>query len=170
MQITFESALHSNMNEFLMRLEVALGNLPNNPKPECKGFYLAYYDREKLTVEKIGDVPAEKEFKYLKFAVKKVMQTLEFKKIRSKEFADDALGQYPGAIALTNGCAGVSGHESMVDEAISALWLIYINSVWSIQKENHWEVFLETARIIEATTASDNKWISIIAELIEVQS
>ncbi len=154
-----------------MRLEIALKNLPDNPKPQCKGFYLAYYYKygDTLTVEKIGDVPVEKQMKYFQFAVKKVMQTLSFGKIRSKEFENDTLEQYPGAITLINGCAGVSGHESMIDEAISTLWLIAIHNSGSMSNFNNWEVFLETARIIGESVAPDNKFIPIIAKLMTEQ-
>jgi len=168
------------MNPFLFILEYALENLPNNPKSACKGFYLAYYNPKKntLVAEKIGIVPAEKDLKYLNLACKKVTQTLLNNSVRSKDFENNDLEQYPGAFAINTPsgtfCAGVSGHDSMVDEAISILWLLakkIISENSSIPVFTGSQEFCSLLRAeaycMQETMAPDNKWIGMIAELIE---
>ncbi|MFA6523929.1 MAG: hypothetical protein WC264_01255 [Candidatus Paceibacterota bacterium] len=180
----FSSKAHPLMNSFLVYLQQALENLPNNPKPMCEGFYLAYYNPKKNTLitEKIGTVPAEKDFKYLHFACKKVTQTLQKNAIRSKNFENNDLEQYPGAFAIKTPsgtfCAGVSGHESMVDEAISILWLIAKKLISNENKDSNIELFVVSnmfrslikyeAYRIQKEFVPDNKWISVIASLIDL--
>ncbi|KKQ35537.1 MAG: hypothetical protein US50_C0012G0002 [Candidatus Nomurabacteria bacterium GW2011_GWB1_37_5] len=171
MDNTFESKVHLKMNWFLGRLKNALKNLPDNPKPSCTGFYLCDYDHDTglLIAEQIGIIPEEKKAKYFQFAIKKVMQTLSFGKTRSKEFENNALEQYPGAIKLYLNCAGVSGHDSMVDEAISVLWLITKELQGRVYDDDNYEFWLEVFGIslnIQKELVPDNKWISIIAKLI----
>ncbi len=190
------SKVHPEMNNFFLRLERALQNLPNNPKPECKGFYLAFYDGQTgiTTCEPLGFIPEEKRFKYNYFAQKKCAQTLYLNKRRSKAFAKDKLEQYAGGIRcdyvpankenVVKGkiidCAGVSGHESMVDEAIAALFIIArrINIIHSDGSTG--STFMETsifanhlltmANVQRNGIAPDNHWITIIAELIVEQT
>lgn len=176
----FFSKQYPEMNHFLSYLEKALENLPDNPKPACQGFYLAYYNpkKNKLVAEKIGTVPVEKEFKYLNFACKKATQTLLLNAVRSKDFENNDLEQYPGAFVIKTPagpfCAGVSGHESMIDEAISALWLI-AKKIESESVSTHvtgsTRMFYSQLRIeaerAQRESASDNKWISVIAGLME---
>ncbi len=184
MKINFISELlHPEMNHFLWRLQYALENLPNNPKPSCEGFYLAYYNpwKSTLVTEKFGYVPQDKDFKYMHFAGKKVTQTLLFGAKRSKDFENNDLEQYPGAITM-NGldsdlifCAGVSGHDSMVDEAISALWLVAkqfmaenFRSGMLISHSNDKFFFYlkERAEEMQKRVAPDNSWIVPIAEIM----
>jgi hypothetical protein len=182
MTTKFVSKLHPEMNPFLSRLQNVLENLPENPKPSCEGFYLSYFNSKKGTLvsEKIGMIPDEKEFKYLHFACKKVTQTLREGATRSKQFENNDLEQYPGAFAIDTSsgtfCAGVSGYESMIDEAISALWLIakkiiseHDGSVaddFTYKPEFFHKIKFE-AKEIQDMYAPDNKWISIIADLME---
>ncbi len=156
------------MNEFLRRLEIALTNLPGNPKPSCKGFYIAYYDRHKkaTTAEKIGFVPDSKDFQYLHFSLKKATQTLFLNKIRSKDFENSDLEQYAGGVQLANGCAGVSGHDPLVDEAIAILWLTHKEFIFNYGTPNVFTILSKAAMLIEYTVASDNTWVGIIADRI----
>lgn len=166
-RIEFKSQFHPEMNEFLFLLQEALDRLPNNPKPQCKGFYLCDYDAssDALTVERIGDVPIEKYKKYFKFAMKKVTQTLEFGAVRSKEFENDKLEQYPGGVSFANGATGISGHESMIDEAGSILWRIHkINAI--TRDLNYWITFPDRVNNMNDSIAPDNKWVMILANLI----
>lgn len=128
-EVIFKSVSYPEMNYFWERLQKALDNNVDNPKPSCEGFYLAYWNPKKckMVVEKIGIVPKEKEYKYLNFAAKKLSQTLQFGAVRSKEFEDNEKEQYPGSFTITTDDgifgAAVSGHDSAIDEAISCLWL-----------------------------------------------
>lgn len=154
------------MDEFLRRLEIALSNLPGNPKPSCKGFYLSDTEMGEagLVTEKIGIVPAEKDEKYLQFSKKKVLQTIEFKAIRSKEFEDYVKEQYPGAIQWEYGCTGVSGHDALVDEAISALWRIHRSFIRDFGTPTLFSTFSRKAAQFENKYTPDNTWVSLIAE------
>lgn len=165
------------MDPFWERLQKVLENLPGNPKPTCEGFFFAWYSfpLKRMIVEQIGIVPSDKKFKYLHFATKKVTQTLLFGKTRSKEFENNDLEQYPGGIKLYDGCAGTSGHESMVDEAISTLFLIaeYFTTRYSprfIEQKEFWVKLNDFAQENQKMHAPDNKWIGIIAELMEQNS
>lgn len=180
MKNNFVSKHHPLMNPFLLRLQKALENLPNNPKPSCEGFYLADWDskEEVLIVEKFGDVPHEKDYKYLHFAAKKATQVLYLKKYRSLEFANDSLEQYPGGVIIGSGLnsSGTSGHESMVDEAISFLWSIArrlikrydgLESLDVICKSRpFFYQILSDAEIIHEELAPDNQWIVKIASMM----
>lgn len=169
---------------FWERLLLALENLPDNPKPNCKGFYSAEYCKVNkiMTVEKIGFVPAEKDFKYLHLAAKKATQTLLFGKVRSKEFENSDLEQYAGGVNIYEGSNGTSGHDAIIDEAISAIRLTTIH----LFKEEGWELgpsdfidntFTETSfflhlLVIKAGATMDkfmpdNKWVIKIALLME---
>ena len=182
MTVNFKSELHPEMNSFLVRLQKALENLPNNPKPECEGFYLAYYNALKntLTVEKIGIVSVIKEFKYLQFACKKLTQTLFFGAMRSKEFENNDLEQYPGSFIINTefGPFGVavSGHDSMIDEAISVLWLIAKRIIEQNLKHKGYRIedFLYDisieAKRIQKEFAPDNEWISKISIQMVIDS
>jgi len=170
------------MNSFLFHLKYALENVLNNPKPLCEGFYLAYYDEKKdsTTIEKIGVVPEDKKSKYRHFASKKVTQTLLFGANRSKDFEDNNLEQYPGAIKLHDryekliACAGVSGHDSMIDEAISALWLLGkrildeerdCNNAYASSPRFFGKLKYEAVQF-QAQYALDNQWIVEIVEIM----
>ncbi len=163
---TYVSKSFPEMNEFLRRLEIALQDLPGNPKPSCTGFYLSYFDKDKefLSTEKIGFVSVEKDEKYWSFAIKKVIQTLYYKKTRSKDFENSDKEQYPGGIQLESGCAGVSGHDSLVDEAIALLWLIHCEFIRDCGLKNQFGTLLKHAYQLENTIAPDNTWIAFIAE------
>ncbi|MFZ4648811.1 MAG: hypothetical protein ACOYMB_04275 [Patescibacteria group bacterium] len=173
MKKAFVSVMNPKMNGFLSILEKALEQLPNNPKPICEGFYLTEHDcTENITIiEEIGYVPKEKDSKYRHFSAKKVTQTLFFQKMRSKEFENEELEQYPGAVKYRNWCVGVSGHESMIDEAISTLWAIA-----KTVREGKWSedfsirdygVIKEMAELFQLNYAPDNQWITIIVRLME---
>ncbi len=175
MKTPFVSKFHPEMNPFLTRLEKALENLPNNPKPACEGFFITEFDFQALTLttEKIGYVPREKQEKYFKFSLKKVIQTLHFGKIRSKDFEDDKLEQYPGAIKVENDCAGVSAHESMVDEAISLIWqtikdvfILHDSEPSAMHNRNFWQVFRSVAQVNQQRLAPDNIWVIPLSELL----
>lgn len=180
METDFISRRQPLMNNFLFQLEQTLANLPNNPKPTCKGFYLADYDptTKELLVEKVGSVPPEKDLKYLHYATKKVTQTLLFGATRSKEFENNDLEQYPGGFALKTSLGtygtGVSGHESMIDEAISVLWQVAKKIIRESDASNafvaskrFYSKITSEAEEIQRTLAPDNKWIAIIAKMME---
>lgn len=176
---TFKSEFQPGMNFFLERLQIALENLPDNPKPDCKGFYLCEYlgYNRSIRTEKIGTIPISKNAKYLHFSTKKVTQTIFFDKQRSAEFENNALEQYRGAIKLDEDCTGVSGHDSWIDEAISGLWLItkyFLHRKWNLgmierEPQKFWNKFKEAAREFSENDAPDNKWIVIIADLMAEQ-
>ncbi len=169
------SSIYPEMNPFLLLLGQVLKNLPNNPKPACAGFCLTYFDyiKETIVSERIGNVPPEKEYKYFFLSTKKVTQTLLLGKNRSKDFQNKKLEQYPGAIRLFDNCAGVSGHDSMVDEATAALWLIVINYLFSaktikpMEEEEFWTKVASTAKFVQTSVAPDNNWIYIMGEMLK---
>lgn len=180
MKKDFVSKQHPLMNPFLQHLQTVLESLINNPKPECEGFYLAYFNPRKnlLIAEKIGFVPLEKEYKYLCIACKKATQTIYLKKIRSKEFENDKLEQYQGGFVIytLDGpfSAGVSGHDSAIDEAISILWLIAKKIIREsdatyafVASRKFYTLIKHEATNIQSEYAPDNKWINIIAEMME---
>lgn len=179
----FISKEHPLMNPFLSRLKFALANLPNNPKPECAGFYLCFFDPQKgkMTNERIGDVLHEKETKYSRLAFKKAFDTFYFKTTRSKDFADDDLERYAGGFRLKKDSGedlyvGVSGHESMIDEAISALWLLGKNLLDEYEDKGFVDIYASSdlffqkiaieANQLQNDFLPDNKWIKIISELM----
>ncbi len=175
--LKFKMDSYRALDPFWERLQKALENLPGNPKPDCKGFYFAWYCHKtnKMVCEKIGFIHPDKKFKYMHFSSKKVTQTLLFKKIRSKEFENNELEQYPGGIDILNGCAGTSGHDSMIDEAISVLFLIADSFVALygypfLNTEEFYEKLNKTAIKIEERYAPDNRWISFISTLMEEYS
>lgn len=174
---TFYSILHPQMNIFLQRLEVALEQMPNNPKPQCKGFYLTFFNKETnyLTTEKIGIVPTEKNDKYFRFSLKKVLQTMEKGETLSRNFENDKLEQYPGAVNFQLGCTGISGHESMVDEAGSALWPIafnlqqnYGNDFFQNMKKSE-PIFMSFVESVSRSVTIDNPWVMTLGGLIAKQ-
>ncbi len=180
MRVAFESKQFPLLNDFLFRLQGVLKNIPNNPKSSCEGFYLTDYDSERggLISEKIGFVPAEKDSKYLYLSSKKVAQTLYLGKNRSKDFENTDLEQYPGGIIFRYTPdvfgAGVSGHDSMIDEAIAILWsivrrLIKLNGFDQsfATKIKFYRLVVMEARQVQATLTPDNEWVVIIAEYIE---
>jgi ribosomal protein L29 len=173
----FVSIYHPEMNYFFLRLQKALGNLPENPRPECEGFYFADFDPQKgLTAEEIGEAVAEKKSKYLHFACKKATEVLRYKAKRSKEFADDKAERYAGSFASSYGCTGISGHDSMIDEAIAVLCeatkhVIRVNDSTNAFLAS--DEFFRSLRAIALTWSEnyvpDNKWVDIIANLMADQ-
>jgi len=184
MTVKFESKLHPEINPFLARLQKALENLPNNPKPECEGFYLANYDskNDTLTNEKIGSVPSEKKSKYRHFASKKVTLTLLYKVARSKEIENGGFeetcpqGSFTFFAESEISCTGVSGHTSPIDEAISVLHELVKNLIRhheSSPRETETtdyvdsKVFYEElhfeAKKAQEICAPENGWISALA-------
>ena len=120
----FFSHKHKRSNTFWENLQQALTDLPGDPKPACEGFYFADYNEiTGFTLEMIGEIPVEKRPKYMYFASKKVLQCMYLNAERSQEFADETKEQYPGGVNIKGYAAGVSGHDSLIDEAISVLWL-----------------------------------------------
>ena len=169
------SKVRPSMNIFFERLRLALQNLPNNPKPECGGFCLAFYkeDTGVTTCESLGFIPDDKKFKYNYYAQKKCAQTLFLKKNRSKEFEHKNLEQFPGGIKIGKDCAGVSGHDSMVDEAIAAVFIFAYNfqQVYgeSALKSEHFSKYLLQKALVLKSAMPDNQWPGIIVELIAAQ-
>lgn len=177
------SKVHPELNNFFQRLEKALNNLPDNPKPQCEGFFNAYYYNSTgiTTCEPFGEIPPEKWFKYNYFAQKKCAQVQYLNKknakcYRSKDFAmdDETLELFTGGVKMADDSSGTSGHDSMIDEAISAQRLIA-----STLQLIHGPIFLTShefgirlqshSRDFRKRFAPDNKWVSIIADLIADQ-
>ena len=178
------SKIHPEMNNFFLRLEKALNVLPDNPKPQCEGFFIAYYDNITgiTTCEPLGEIPSEKWFKYNYFAQKKCAQVQYLNKMnrkyyRSADFAenDEALELFPGGVKIGDDSSGTSGHHSKVDEAISALRLLatplqrihgstYLNSsIFGSQLQIH-------AHDFRKRFAQDNNFIAVLSNLIAMQA
>lgn len=197
MKTTFFSTIHPEMNLFWARLERALKDLPNNPKPSCEGFYVCDYNflSNILNTEKIGVVPVMKEDKYRYFASKKVAETLYREKMLSRNFAEnnedlerftgafclwlnsppnfgtgeyrnDALEMSPGSLSLGIRCVGISGHDSMVDEAIAVLFLAAFgqrDNPLPFEHPNFWNYLYLKVLDFSKKNIPDNKWIGVIA-------
>ena len=163
----FFSRKHPQTNPFWENLQQAITDLPNDPKPDCEGFYFANWNMEtkELTTEAIGIIPENKLLKYLYFATKKVMQTVLFGRTRSAEFKNENLDQYIGGVCICGHAAGVSGHDSLIDEAIAILWLYFHKSdLWQITDPDPWKQMLLNAQTFQNEQAKDNVWITIIGE------
>ena len=186
MKTVFISREYPLMNSFLSRLQFALENLPDNPKPQCEGFYLCFFDPkgQKMTNERIGYVPPEKEEKYCHLAFKKAYDTFYFKTTRSKDFADDDLERYAGGFRFRTSLekslyTGTSAHESMVDEAISALWPLGMTILDEYEDKDFVDVYASSdlffqkiaieASQLQEDLLPDNKWVKIISELMHRQ-
>ena len=187
MAVKFESKVHPEMNPFFSRLQKALENLPNNPKPECKGFCLADYNsyNDILTNEKIGLVPDEKKSKYRHLASKKVTLTLLYNVSRSKEIEDGNFEETcpQGSFNLFSrsrfSCTGVSAHVSPIDEAISMLHELakvlirkHVSSISTVEIVDYvnsdafyQSLLFETLRA-QKLYSLEHEWAAIIAELM----
>ncbi len=115
---------HPEENSFWEYLQEALAQLPNNPKPDCHGFYFAEYNHQTgiLRAEKIGSIPEEKELKLLYFVTTKVTEALYSPKNRSEIISSGDFKKLRG-VCINGHCAGISNHHSLIDEAIATLWL-----------------------------------------------
>ena len=162
----FYSRKHPVTNTFWENVQQALTDLPGDPKPACKGFYFAEYDPlNGLSIEAIGEIPEDKKFKYMYFATKKVLQTLYKGTSRSQEFMNKKMDQYIGGVIINGYGAGISGHDSLIDEALSVLWLHANKPQLSIiQHENPWEQMCLNAMEWQRTQAYKNPWIEIIGK------
>jgi len=189
----FISALYPEMNPFLRRLELALNNLPNDPKPNwCGGFMLAYYDSTRgfmgsdfefhpqiTSIEQIGTIPQEKRDKYRFYAGIKCCGVL-YKGVSKSDgfwYYDDCESNQPlqmprDGVEIKGDATGVSAHHSMVDEAIGILWdtsrKLY-REVKTPQPFQHDEFFKHikiTANEVTKSYYEDNTWVDVIANLM----
>jgi hypothetical protein len=176
----FNSADSVNLFFFVDKMWKIIQDLSDNPKPECTGFYLTHYDYDECISEQVlfYEVPKEKVYKYLYFSNKKTYQPMHEGVLLSRDIADEKLDQYPGGVNIApcdvlhlmniGGSVGISGHESMVDEAMSALILAAKNSLWKIRrarshctnlfKKEFWIQFEKELNTINATVPN-NPWI-----------
>lgn len=152
---------------FALRADIALGEIPNNPKPRCEGFYLTWKTDDGLTTERVGYVPIENQSKYFSLSRKKVLDMRSFGVNRSKDCANPEFQRYQGGIIFCEKPAGVSAHIPEIDEAFALLWLICQKTARTEDPKTaiFWEDFVSLAEI-EGNSISDNPWISVIANLM----
>ncbi len=170
------------LNALNAKILAALVAMKNNPKPTCEGFYVFHYSQPRrdkdpiITLFKVGVVPEEKQSKYQYFATKKAMESAYRKSPLSRNFAEDDIDKerYPGGIfrslQYSLKAIGVSGHDSMVDEALALIYHHAENAFRHVTERaanESWNVnFL--ARIKNETQHFNNPFTEPLAELIAV--
>jgi hypothetical protein len=171
-KMSFKSVNFPEMDPFLYIMEKAINNLLGDKK--YNGFCVAYYDSAKETIvaEKIGKMNSKKTLKCFYLSAKKVVETMIFGAKRSKDFEDKKIERFSGAVCLYENCAGVTGQDSMLNEAIAVSWLIakdYLvncQMVRPVKSEIFWRELSETAKYVEKHTTPDNGWVSAFADLL----
>ncbi len=172
------------LNALNAKILAALLAMKNNPKPSCEGFYVCHYSQSKskkgkdpvIILFKVGVVPEEKQSKYQYFATKKAMESLYKRSQLSRNFAEDDIDKerYPGGIFRNLQsflkAIGVSGHDSMVDEALALIYHHAENAFRHVTERAgyvSWNAnFL--ARIKNETKHITNPFIQPLAELVAV--
>ncbi len=168
------------LDAFNAKVLLALKNLPNNPKPQCEGFIVHDIVKYKNSINlientfQVGIVPNEKRTKYQYFANKKAMETRYRRTPLSRNFAeaDVEKERYPGGIFRDmddiEKAIGVSGHDSMVDEALALIYH-YAENAFCHVTQKEWNVSFSQnflARIEQLERATDNPYTLPLARLI----